>query len=489
MSARKADISVSISPKNASKTNAGVFQGWGTSLCWWANRIGYSDSLSQQAAELFFSRNHLGMNIMRYNIGGGDDPEHRHITRTDSAIPGWAVYDKDTGSRTLDVHADANQLNVLARAYKAAGKDAYVEVFSNSPPYFMTVSGCSSGNADPAKDNLRAECYGDFAGYLADVAKYINDDLKIKVSSVSPMNEPGTDYWWANNWKQEGCHFDMGKSQSEILVQTADKFEKAGLSDVEIVGSDETGCEYQYKAYKLYSSAAKSVLDRINTHSYDENGSKKLGRLAANENINIWMSETDGSGISGENAGEMAAPLWFAKKIIRDMNSLSPSAWIMWQVIDSHISADGYNGNRDRGMVDVSGGYWGLAVADHDNDKIILTQKYYAVGQFTRYIRPGMTIIHAGDNALAAYSEKEKRLVIVAVNDRAANILCRFNLYRYGTGNGVVGAVRTSGGIKSGEHWARLDDIKATPKTFTAKLKGNSVTTFILSGVEPPEIQ
>ena len=155
MSARKADISVSISPKNASKTNAGDFQGWGTSLCWWANRIGYSDSLSQQAAELFFSQNHLGMNIMRYNIGGGDDPEHHHITRTDSAIPGWAVYDKDTGGWALDVHADANQLNVLARAYKAAGKDAYVEVFSNSPPYFMTVSGCSSGNADPAKDNLR----------------------------------------------------------------------------------------------------------------------------------------------------------------------------------------------------------------------------------------------------------------------------------------------------------------------------------------------
>ena len=50
----------------------GEFEGWGTSLCWWANRIGYSDALTSQAAELFFSDEGLDMNIGRYNVGGGD---------------------------------------------------------------------------------------------------------------------------------------------------------------------------------------------------------------------------------------------------------------------------------------------------------------------------------------------------------------------------------------------------------------------------------
>ncbi|MCH5323727.1 MAG: hypothetical protein J1E39_00795 [Eubacterium sp.] len=479
MSTDRFDI-VTVSPENMSTTNGGKFQGWGTSLCWWANRVGYSDSLARQTAELFFSSNGLDMNIMRYNIGGGDDQTHRHITRTDSAIPGWAVYDEKNDTWTYDCKADYNQLNVLTHAYKAAGKDAYVEVFSNSPPYFMTVSGCSSGNADPAKDNLKADRYEDFAKYMADVASYINNDLGIKVSSVSPMNEPGTDFWWANNWKQEGCHFEMGESQSKIIIETAKAFKAAGLSDVEIVGSDETGCGYQYKAYKLYSDEAKSVLDRISTHTYDETDSEKLGALAKTEGFNLWMSEVDGGGVSGEDAGEMGAALWYAEKIIRDINALSPSAWIMWQAIDSHISKEGYNGNQDRGMVDVNGGYWGLAVADHDNDTVILTQKYYTMGQFTRYIRPGMTLIHIDESTIAAYDKDTHKLVIVAVNSKAADKSCKFDISRFDIAAGIVQTVRTSGDMESGEHWAEIEETNTVSGCFTAVLKGNSITTFIL---------
>ena len=83
-------FTVSVDPARASNINHGVFEGWGTTLCWWANRIGYSDTLSRQAAEAFCDPvNGLGLNILRYNIGGGDDPTHTHITRTDSMMPGF----------------------------------------------------------------------------------------------------------------------------------------------------------------------------------------------------------------------------------------------------------------------------------------------------------------------------------------------------------------------------------------------------------------
>ena len=32
----------------------GEFQGWGTSLCWWANRIGYSEKLPSEEAARFY---------------------------------------------------------------------------------------------------------------------------------------------------------------------------------------------------------------------------------------------------------------------------------------------------------------------------------------------------------------------------------------------------------------------------------------------------
>ena len=49
------DSTVRLKPSEASTFNdtnsdgLGEFQGWGTSLCWWANRIGYSEKLTNEA--------------------------------------------------------------------------------------------------------------------------------------------------------------------------------------------------------------------------------------------------------------------------------------------------------------------------------------------------------------------------------------------------------------------------------------------------------
>ena len=113
-----------VSPDDTYAINNGVFEGWGTSLCWWANRVGYSDSLAQQCADTFFGDDGLRLNIARFNIGGGDDPSHNHITRTDSNMPGYTEY--KNGQVTYNWNADANQRNVLKRCIEAAGDDMIV---------------------------------------------------------------------------------------------------------------------------------------------------------------------------------------------------------------------------------------------------------------------------------------------------------------------------------------------------------------------------
>jgi len=235
--------------------------------------------------------------------------------------------------------------------------------------------------------------------------------------------------------------------------------------------------------YRAYSAEAKAVIGRINTHTYAENGIEEMGRLAKENNLYLWMSEVDGDGTAGENAGEMGAALWFGKKIISDMNALDPSAWVMWQTIDNHISAEGYNGNQDSGMVDASGGFWGLAVADHDREEIILTQKYYGMGQFTRYIRPGSRLILCGKTTLAAYDAEEKRLTIVAVNDSAREKSVSYSLKGF-SGAECAQVIRTSGSMAQGEHWAQLADAPVADGALQVTLKGNAITTFVLEGVE-----
>lgn len=470
---------ITVSLKNASTTNNGCFEGWGTSLCWWANRVGYSPELTEKCAELFFGDSGLRLNIMRYNIGGGDNPEHKHITRTDSMVPGWLIYNKVTKTYEYDYNADSNQLNVLKKAYEKAGKDALVEVFSNSPPYFMTKSGCSSGGENPVKNNLKDECYSDFVEYLAHVTQYINNS-GIRVSSLSPMNEPNTNYWSAYSEKQEGCHFDAGKSQNKILIEAAKAIKSKGLTNVQIIGSDETSTSRQLTAYNKYTDEAKAVIDRISTHTYGTRNIKKLGALMKSENRNLWMSETDWSGYSGKNAGEMGAGLWLAEKIIYDINGLSPSAWVIWQTIDYHISQKGYMGNKDFGMPDISKGFWGVAVADHDKKEVILTQKYYSWGQFTRYIRPNDTIIHCNDKVLAAYNKQSGKIVIVAVNSASKQKNCTFSFEGFSEIGKTAKVIRTSGNSINGEKWKKLGTADITDYELNVQLKSNSITTFVI---------
>ena len=66
---------ISVDPTNRSTfhdtnhNSYGEFQGFGTSLCWWANRVGYSNTLSEQATDAFYDKEKgLGMTIGRYNI-------------------------------------------------------------------------------------------------------------------------------------------------------------------------------------------------------------------------------------------------------------------------------------------------------------------------------------------------------------------------------------------------------------------------------------
>lgn len=470
-----------ISLKNAVTTGDGIWKGWGTSLCWWANRVGGSEKMTKDAADLFFDKEKgLGLNIMRYNIGGGDDPAHTHIQRTDSMMPGFLEKDGETGELKWNYEADKRQLDVLEACYKASGDAAYVEAFSNSPPYFMTVSGCSSGHRNPNCNNLKKDSVEDFAEYLAHVTDYIQREKGIKISSLAPMNEPYSNYWYKNSPKQEGCHVSPGKSQSELLVAMKKAMRKYSLDSTDLTASDETNTKRAAKAFSALSPDALSIIDRVSTHTY-ERAKPKIGDLCRKTGIDLWMTETDWSSESGENAGEMGPAIWLAEKIIEDIYILQPSAWVIWQIVAGYISQSGYLGRKDMScMFDLNKGYWGCAVAEIDKEEYILTQKYYAFGQFSRYIRPGMRIILTDKCSLCAYDEKEEKLIIVAVNPKENDTEITFSFEDLPSFTSVS-AVRTSGSIKDGEHWAETACPDIKENTLSVRLKGNSITSFILT--------
>ena len=486
------DNVIVIDLNNKSPINDGIFEGWGTSLCWWGNRVGENEKLSNDLVDLFFTLDKgIGLNIVRYNIGGGDDPSHNHITRTDSAMPGfWKNVDKK-GNFDYDWTADTRQRNVLKKiASTVDQKDLIIEFFSNSPPYFMTNSGCSSGANFGFHDNIREDMYEAFAEYLAEVTYQLQKIDGVRVTSLEPMNETGSDSWKAYSKKQEGCHISRGQNQSKLLVLTRKALDKRNLQNVLVSGCDDEGVKHQISSFKLLSREAKSILGRINTHTYKNSNLSELTDLAVNNNKNLWVSETDGERSKGMNNGQMGPAVYFAEKIIEDMNYIKPSAWIIWQATAGYMDDKPFNGIIDGyyGNPNFEDGFWGTAITDFVNEKVWLSKKYYAFGQFTKFIRPGDYVIYTGlKDFLASYNPNSSQISIVCVNSDDEDKTFSFDLSSSVKNWKNIKAVRTSGdNLDLGENLGQVDaDIESLDDgLFEANLIPYSVTTFIIEGVE-----
>ena len=452
-----------------------------------------------------------------------------HILRSDSAVPGYCVdvtkikeggdysgfdrVDEECGyAWNYDWDADKNQMNILKAAAAASGEDFIAEAFSNSPPYFMTKSGCSSGATDSSKNNLREDSYNAFAAYMADVIVHWVKAGVIDFQSATPMNEPNTSYWGANSDKQEGCHFDPGESQSKIIVAMAKEIRaqaaktenasiKEKLEKIVYSGTDETSIDTAINSYKDLTEEAKGVVTRIDTHTYGGSKRAELRKLAEDSNVNLWMSEVDGAYTAGSGAGEMTAALGLAQRIMTDLNGMKASTWILWNAVDMHADAEkmkDYPKSKNdfetieklQAAVDFNAGYWGIAHGDHNNQEIVLTKKYYGFGQFSKYIRPGACILSSDNsNTLVAFDPAKKQAVIVAINTSADNDVWKFDLGAFKTMGTNIQAIRSSGSLEKGENWADVTEnanIQAdtAKRCFTADMKANSITTFLVDGVE-----
>ena len=195
----------------------------------------------------------LGYNIFRYNIGGGDNPAHNHMGQW-REMPGF-----EPSSGTWDWTADANQRAILQRIVDArAARRVILEAFSNSPPYWMTKSGCASGNTD-GSNNLKDDSYAAFADYLTEVVKHYRDTFGITFRTLEPLNEPNAS-WWTANGSQEGCHFSPA-NQQQIIKAVGASLTAKGLTGTTVSASDENSLDDAYNNMRGYDAASLGAHD------------------------------------------------------------------------------------------------------------------------------------------------------------------------------------------------------------------------------------
>lgn len=409
------DVSLDL----AQKSPFGTFDGWGTSICWWGHHLGENltkEQLEEVVKALYDEETGLGLNIARYNIGGGDDPTHNHQREFDGRnMPG--LCDKDGNWNLAN---DAGQLTALELCVKY-GADI-LEAFSNSPPYYMTESGCSSGNHNSDENNLPDEKFEEFAEYLAEAVLRIQNEYKIEFDTLEPFNESDTNYWGYEGW-QEGCHFDV-EDHSRLILLVREALDKRGLENVKVSAADETNVWRTGENIKnVYSKEAIDVLGQVNTHSYSVGDYNYTKNAVLEVGKKLYMTEVDGDGsIGGEKSGNMGPALWFANKIKEDLRGLEANAWVMWQA-----AAMAYDGEHK------DSGYWNVLSVDQTTGEVNKTKKYYAYKQFTKFIRPGDTFVKTDYANIVSAVNEEGKIVFVVTNTDSVKKTYDFNTENMGT--------------------------------------------------------
>ncbi|MGN9813431.1 glycoside hydrolase family 30 protein [Micromonospora sp. BQ11] len=434
------------------------WQGWGTSLAWWADVIGGWSATNRNAvADEVFGSSGLAMNIARYNIGGSSP------TSTGMRA-GAAVRSYVNADGTYDWSRDANQRTIL-QAAKDRGADVF-EGFSNSPPWWMTNSGQTSGASD-CGNNLKADQYDAFAAYLAEVTKHFRDSWGTTFSTVSPVNEPdGT--WWCAGGGQEGSAWSESQ-QASIVTKLGQQLDARGLTLTGVSAPDSNGVTAAKNAVTSFDATARGHLEQVNTHTYNNSGLASLRDTTAGLGKNLWVSEYGCCG-GAHDHDSIGTGLSLADRITGDLNELRPSAWVYWQAVEDEGAAarDPHN--------------WGLIHAPFtgSTETYTRTKQFYAMANYSRYIRAGYQIISSGDqDTVAAFNPATNTLVLVTHNDTGSDRAVDYDLTRFSGVSGSARPYRTS----ASQNLAQLGDIGVTNKRFSATVPANSITTYVVGGV------
>ncbi|MEE1820868.1 RICIN domain-containing protein [Streptomyces sp. BE20] len=469
------------------------FQGWGTTLGWFANVTGgWPDERRNQLADELFGADGLGLTVARYNIGGGDSPETVPYMRAGAAVPGhWnrpAEFAPQPGGANGGVEpadwwnpndpnhwnaaADANQRWWLAAA-KSRGADTF-EAFSNSAPYFMTVSGLVSGAVNSWENNLRPDQYDRFAAYLAGSIKRVQASTGVTFDSVSPVNEPGTGYWRAGG-PQEGSHWDHA-AQARMIDSMRGALDAAGLA-TPVAAMDETDPVMFRDDWNSYPAATRSAIGRLNVHTYGTQGRIGARDVAKGAGKPLWMSEVDLGGSGPQNFTDMAPALDLSRRITGDLTLLEPRAWVLWQAVEDYENMTPAHENANWGLIQVD-----LTPDDPAAEPVRKNKKYWAMANYTRFVRPGARIIGTNSaHSLAALRPGGEGTVVVHTNTTGTAQALTLDLAGYQKpGFGTAVQRYTTDGTRNVQRGADLTVTAAA--TVTTTVGPGSVTTFVLPG-------
>jgi glucuronoarabinoxylan endo-1,4-beta-xylanase len=305
-----------------------------------------------------------------------------------------------------------------------------------STPWSPPAAWKDNGSVDNG-GHLLASHYQDYANLLS---QYVRNMAArgITIHAVSIANEPNfTASYESSRWTADEF--------AAFLPVLADTFARDGVS-AQILLPEETSWNFELASNIFSDPNLAADVGIVAGHNYG--GTPAPVPQAAGKGL--WETETSSTEAFDPSIGNA---LRWAKNIHDFMTVAHANAWHYWWIKSA--------GNDDAGLL---GPNWQV------------TKRFWAVGNYSRFVRPGWVDIGATDDGgvlVSAYKDPANgRFAIVAVNQGNA-VTETFNLHGF-----LARAVTP---------WVTSADLDLAPQgriavpgnSFTADLPAQSVTTFV----------
>ncbi|MCH5197383.1 MAG: hypothetical protein J1E34_00625 [Oscillospiraceae bacterium] len=401
-----------------------TMSGFGISGAWWAQSVGGWSSVCPNntpvrdkiAGLLFNKTSGIGIDTFRYNLGSGSAESGRG-TFSDPLRRAQSFYTPNG----LDFSKDEESVYMMKAAVREGAQE--LVFFVNSPLEEFTINGL--GHTDKSrtgKTNIKKSNIPAFAKYCADVAEhFIKEGLPVKY--ISPVNEP----LWVWNGGQEGCHYSPIRCRYVMKEFAREIKKRPALKNVKLSGLENGDIRWFNKSYTralLGNSEIRGMVDSVDVHSYFLNDSLPFfgNRPAYLRRFRKWMDKnypgvpikvSEWCHMQGGKNAYMDSALVQARVMLEDLTILCASSFQGWIACSPYDYCDG------------------LLYIDPKTQSFEMTKRYYAFGNFSKFIPRGAVRIAAktddGDIMTAAFKTEDKLIfIILNPSDKEKELRLRF---------------------------------------------------------------
>jgi O-glycosyl hydrolase len=302
------------------------------------------------------------------------------------------------------------------------------------------------------------------------------------------MNEPDNSF---SSCGQEGMEVPASE-RAGVIDGVGAALKSAGVSTKVIADESSQTTQLLSEAPTwLADASAPSYIAAIAHHTYDNPSSSTLEQVGSLGDVNgkpVWASEiccqiSGGGGYGAQYDPTMAGALVLANYVYTDFSYADDSAFQWWTALSSELGCDPATSSTCATSVNSSGWNDGLIYYDPDyasdgNQTLYLTKRFYVLGQYSRYVRPGavrygVSGAPSGVQTMAFWNNNQWTVVATNTNTSATSLSLNMD----------SGTLTSAGAYQTdaSENLATASGPAISGSTISASLPAQSVTTYVLN--------